>query len=70
MKLAFAFLLFVTAGAFLFPTQRVLAMQSPTATDVNPQSQSSNPASSHDRHHRRHTTSKRHHRHHKSSAKH
>ncbi len=46
------------------------ARQSTAQPSVNAEPKTTNQASSHDRHHRRHTNSTRRHRHHKSSSKH
>jgi len=74
MKRALGLLFFAGALVMAPPSQHGATPQSNTQSAGNPQPQATNQASSHDRHHHRHSSTsgngRRHHRHHKASAKH
>jgi len=63
------FLLLASTPALFLPTLQASAMQSaPPNTANSAQPQAANQASSHDRHHRKHSSGKRHHQHRKAAT--
>ena len=69
MKRIAGFLLLASTLVLFVSVRQAPAMQlAPQENANSAQPQASNPASSHDRHHRRHSTSRRHRHHHKAST--
>src|SRR5207253_8489809 len=65
------FLLLASTPALSATMQQASAMQSASPNTANSaQPQAANQASSHDRHHRKHSSAPRHHHHHKSATQH
>jgi hypothetical protein len=69
MKCKLGVLLLAGTGLLVCPTSRTNAAQANAQSTTNPQTQGSQ-ASSHDRHHRRHSNSRHHHRHKSTTTKH
>ena len=70
MKRNLGVLVLVGTSALLLANQGALALQSTAGTTPSPRQQASSRASSHDRHHHKHSgTSKHHPHHHKRSPK-
>jgi hypothetical protein len=65
------FLLLVSASPLIGSMQQASAQQAtPQNSATSTQAQPANPASSHDRHHRKHSSLKRHHHNHKPTTQH
>ena len=71
MKRFARFLLLISASALTGSMEQASAQQATPQNSATPtQAQSANPASSHDRHHRKHSSLKRHHHNHKATMQH
>jgi len=65
------FLLLMSASALIGSMEQASAQQATPQNSATPtQAQSANPASSHDRHHRKHSSLKRRHHNHKATTQH